>query len=103
MMDDAEYQRDALKKISRYQQTPDANRFIYIFESKDAPMNMKAIENLLRVYFWDRVRILAENDCWEKHFYDLVLNSTKSIVWEKIFLQAVRNSDLYAFWEQFFG
>ena len=51
MMDDAEYQRDALKKISRYQQTPDANRFIYIFESKDAPMNMKAIENLLRVYF----------------------------------------------------
>ena len=51
MMGSEEYSIKALRKIAAYQQTPDAERFIFIFESEAAPMNTQAIRNLFKQYF----------------------------------------------------
>lgn len=51
MMNQESYRNRAFEKIAHYQATPDAARFIYIFESEASPMNTRAIENLLKAYF----------------------------------------------------
>ena len=51
MMDDEDYQSSALKKIAAYQKTDAAARFIYIFESRAAPMNTQSIQSLLTNIF----------------------------------------------------
>ena len=51
LMDDEEYAAKTMKKISAYYQTKDAARFIFLFESFQAPMNVKAIKNLLTQIF----------------------------------------------------
>ena len=50
-MDDESYASDAFKKISLYYSSPDAARFIPVFEQSGAPMDINAIENLLRRTF----------------------------------------------------
>lgn len=51
MMDRPDYMYSALKKIAFYQSTPDANRFVYIFESSETPINPAAIKNYLKSIF----------------------------------------------------
>ena len=51
LMDDEEYAAKTMKKIAAYYQTKDAARFIFLFESFQAPMNVKAIKNLLTQIF----------------------------------------------------
>lgn len=58
LMDDEEYAAKTMRKISAYYQTKDAARFIFLFESFQAPMNVKAIKNLLTRIF------LAEELDW---------------------------------------
>ncbi len=52
MMDSEEYSAASLRKIGAYQQSGDAARFIYVFESRFSPMNIQSIRNLLRVTFF---------------------------------------------------
>lgn len=51
MMDDPDYYAKAMRKIAAYQSSPDANRFIFIFESAEAPFDSQQIENVLDRYF----------------------------------------------------
>lgn len=51
LMDDYEYARSALKKIYQYYGTPQADKFIFIFESERVGINIPAIENMLRQKF----------------------------------------------------
>lgn len=53
LMDDPDYYAKAMRKIAAYQTTPDAARFIYIFESESAPFDSAQIENILDRYFMD--------------------------------------------------
>lgn len=52
MMDNEEYMSAALKKISFYQQSELSSKFLYVFESALAPMNIKSIQSLLQHTFF---------------------------------------------------
>ena len=47
LMDDPDYAQNALKKIAQYQQSPDAGRFIFFFESANNPMSISGIRNTI--------------------------------------------------------
>jgi len=47
LMDDFDYRQKALTKIREYYKTPDAAKFIFIFESELVSMDTTAIKNLL--------------------------------------------------------
>lgn len=53
LMDDPDYYAKAMRKIAAYQTTPDAARFIFIYESESAPFDSAQIENILDRYFMD--------------------------------------------------
>ena len=51
LMSDSNYAASALAKIRAYQQTADAPRFIYLFESATTGLDVKHIQNVLSCYF----------------------------------------------------